>query len=247
MNGFKTAVFAELKKAAGKKKIKVAALLCLIAVIVSALVCVLAGSFMGVNMTGKTEFSITVLPVFLKFLIPLFTIFMCIDMFGGEYNSGTMKTTLLMGKSRWKVFFSKAFVLGAFILAMLAFTMVTSFIAGVILGKTEMAVFRVFFSYLISFVPLMTFAFMCMLISNIVKGSGAAFMLSVIFYLALYVLSILFPGVSPFFYTSAFDVYVLLSTPLLSIGRMLRMLVILIGYGALFSGLGVYLFDRKEL
>ena len=100
MTGFKKALDAEIKKTAGRKKVKVAMVLCLIATLISAVICTLAGNFMGVNMTGKAEFSLTVLPVFLNFLIPLFVIFMCIDVFGAEFSSGTMKTTLLTGAPR---------------------------------------------------------------------------------------------------------------------------------------------------
>lgn len=246
MNGFKAAFSAEIKKSAGKKKIKVAVILCLAAVILGTLACTIADNLLGISMTGKAELSLTLLPVFLKFIIPLFTLFMCIDMFGGEFSSGTMKTTLLTGASRFDIFFSKAAVLGVFVLFMLAFSLVSSYAASLLVGKTSFALLRVLFSYAISFFPLMTFGFMCTLISNIVKGSGAAFMLTVLIYMAHYVLGMLFPVMSTLFFTSGFDVYVLLSSPLLGLGKIIRTVLILVGYGALFAGLGEYLFERKE-
>ena len=246
MTGFKKALDAEIKKTAGRKKVKVAMVLCLIATLISAVICTLAGNFMGVNMTGKAEFSLTVLPVFLNFLIPLFVIFMCIDVFGAEFSSGTMKTTLLTGAPRYEIFFAKTALLGIFIAAMLAFSMVTSFIASIIIGKTEWAILRVIFSYIISFFPLMTFAFMCARVSNVIKSSGASFMISVLLYIAFYVLGIVFPALSAFFFTSGFDVYILLSRPSLGAFKIIRTLLMLLGYSALFAGLGEYLFEKKE-
>lgn len=246
MTGFRTALAAEIKKTAGRKKVKVAMALCFVVTVISAVICTFAGNFMGVNMTGKAEFSLTVLPVFLNFLIPLFVIFMCIDMFGAEFSSGTMKTTLLTGAPRYEIFFAKTALLGIFIAAMLAFSMVTSFIASVIIGKTGWALFRVIFSYIISFVPLMTFAFMCAFVSNVIKSSGASFMLSVLLYIAFYVLGMLFPAFSAFFFTSGFDVYILLSRPSLGALKIIRTLLMLLGYSALFAGIGEYLFEKKE-
>lgn len=247
MKGFKTAFRAEIKKAAGRKKIKLALILCLLCTLLSAAVCALAGSFMGINMTGRAELSVTVLPVFTKFLIPLFTVFMCIDIFGGEYSSGTMKTTLLSGARRSEIYFAKAALLGAFIILMLGFSMVTSFIASVIVKKTEFDILRVLFSYIISFVPLMSFAFMCMLVSNIFKGSGASFMISVLLYIASWVIGMVFPFLSALLITSGFDAYVLLSQPVLSFGKILRLVALSVGLGALFAGIGEQLFIKKEL
>lgn len=247
MNGFKKAFRAELKKTAGRKKIKLALILCLLCVVLSAAVCALAGSFMGINMTGRAELSVTVLPVFTKFLIPLFTVFMCIDIFGGEYGSGTMKTTLLTGATRAEIYFAKAAVLGAFIVLMLGFSMVSSFIASVIVGKTEFNVLRVLFSYIISAVPLMSFAFMSMLVSNIFKGSGSSFMITVLLYIASWVIGTVFPFLSGMLVTSTFDVYVLLSQPILSFGKIIRLLTLSVGLGAVFAGVGEHIFERKEL
>lgn len=247
MTGFKTAFSAEMKKAAGRKKVKAALFLCLLAVVIGTTVCAVAGNFMGINLTGRAELSLILLPVFTKLIIPLFTLFMCIDIFSGEYSSGTMKTTLLTGATRFEIFFAKAALLAVFVLLMLAFSFVSSFAASVIVGKTTWSVIRVVFSYALSAIPLMSFAFMCMFVCTLIKGSGAAFMISVLFYIAEYVLSLIFPELSALFFTDALDVYVLLSSPLLGMGKIIRALLISVGYSALFSGLGLFLFEKKEL
>lgn len=60
----------------------------------AALIVGVANNFMGIRITGESEFSILVLSVLNYTLIPLFTIFICIDMVGGEFSNQTMKMVL---------------------------------------------------------------------------------------------------------------------------------------------------------
>ena len=74
MHNLKAAYINELYKLSKRKKLVVAALLCLAIIAVAAVITCTVNNFMGINLTGNYEFSVMVLPVFLNIVIPLFTI-----------------------------------------------------------------------------------------------------------------------------------------------------------------------------
>lgn len=247
MAQFKAAFINELFKISKKKKITAAAVLCLAVIALGAVVSCLAGSFLGLNLTGRSEFSIMLLPIFNYVIIPLFTIFICIEEFGGEYTAGTTKTTLLSPVSRFKIFSAKICSMGAFILAFLIFAMLVSFITALIIRQTELNIIGILGAYLISFLPLLVVGLMAALISNTVRGSGAAFMLCLIVYLVLKALELLNPAYSIFFFTSGLNMYILLSAPLISFAKIFRIVAMLFGYGIMLFCAGYFLFDRKNI
>ncbi|MEG1880827.1 MAG: ABC transporter permease, partial [Oscillospiraceae bacterium] len=85
MQMIKAVYLNEIFKISKKKKIVVAAILCVFSVIVACLIVMSVGNFMGISMTASSEFPILVLPVLINTLVPLFTAFICIDMFTGEF------------------------------------------------------------------------------------------------------------------------------------------------------------------
>ena len=247
MSSLKAAYINELYKLSKRKKIVVSCILSVVAVLVAALIVSVANNFMGICITGESEFSILVLSVLNYTLIPLFTIFVCIDMVGGEFTSQTIKMVLTRPVSRVKVYLSKALAAATFIILNLLFVMVTSLIVSLFIKGTLAGFGRICVAYIASFFPLFVFALLTMLISNIFKGTGSAFFLSVLLFLACNIVGFFFGQLQSFLFTSAFNWYTLFLGSYINFHKIFRMFMALVGMGLMLFGIGCYLFDKKNL
>lgn len=247
MFNFKAAYINELYKLSKRKKIAVASVLCLVIIALCAVITCTVNNFMGINLTGNYEFSIMVLPLFINIVIPLFTIFICIDMFCAEYNTNTMKTVLLSPASRLKIFCAKICAALTVIATMMLMVMLASFVVSLIIKHTQFGFIKILISYIISMVPLAAVCLLAVFVSNLMKGSGSSFLVCVIMLLAFKALEVLYPSASSFFFTSATNMYVLVNAPLVGIAKILRLLLISIGYIIMFFSAGYALFENKEI
>ena len=246
MSNLKAAYINEMYKISKKKKIIVAVLLSTFAVVIAGMIVSSMKNFLGINVTGSSEFSILVLSVLNYTLIPLFTAFICIDMISGELSDHTIKITLTRPASRFQVYLSKALAAGTFILANLIFVMVISCIVSAIVGG-RLGLGKIIVAYLVSFFPLFAFALTVMLISCFSRGSASSFLLSVLLFLAFHALGILFQGYQSFLFTSTFSWYHLFIGSYVNWYKIFRVFLILCGYGIMIFGAGYDLFDKKEI
>lgn len=199
----------------------------------------LLNSFSGIRVTGSSEFSIMVLSILIYSLFPLFTIFICVDMFAGEFADQTIKITLTSPASRLKVFLSKILAAATLILGNLYFVMIISAISSAIINRNFPNLLRIFASYTMAFMPIFVFALVIALISIISKGTTSAFMISIFIFLLLNGLSLVFPNIRSFLFTSNFDWYRLVLGSYINFSKILRVLLILLGYSIMLTAGGM--------
>lgn len=247
MNRFRAAYINELYKISKKKKITVAAILSVAAVLIGAVIVTSVSNFAGIKVTGKSEFSILVLSVLCYTLIPLFTMFVCVDMFTGELAEQTVKQTLTRPVSRLKVFSAKVLAVGSFLLANLLLVMLVSLAASFVIGATSLSIWKVFVAYLAEFFPLMVFALLVILIANLMRSTAGAFLISLVCYLALLGFSVVFSQYQSFFVVSFFDWYTLFLGSYINFYKILRVLLIFFGCGIMLFAAGYYLYDRRDI
>ncbi len=247
MSSLKAAYLNELYKISKRKKIVVAAILSVAAIGIAGLIVSSLKNFAGINVVGSSEFAILVLSVLNYTLLPLFTAFICIDMFSSEFVEQTIKMTLTRPVSRFLVYLSKVLAAATFILANLLFVMLLSLILSVMIGGSQLSLSDVIGAYLSSFFPLMVLALMVMFIANLTRGTVSAFMLSVLVYIVFLGLGFFWPNAESFFFTSTLDWYILFTGTFVNVQKIFRLSLILLGYGiALFSA-GYALFDRRQI
>lgn len=247
MHNFKAAFLNEVYKISKRKKITAAAIITLVIVVLGAVITKTVSNFAGINLTGNSEFSLLCLPVFVYAVIPLFIIFVTNDLFCGEFSDNTVKTTLLTPATRVQIFSAKVCSVLLFAAYMLALAMILSFIAGIVIGQTDYNIGRIFFSYVLSLLPLAVLSALAALISNIARGAGSSFLISVAVYILSMVIGMIYPSVMSFLPTGSLGIYILLGAPLISFGKILRMTLICIGYSAMLCAAGVSFFDAKEI
>lgn len=250
MEGFRAAFLNEMDKLLKKKKIFVAAILSIIAVIIGQVAVIAIKKGFGLRIVGSTEFPIVVISIFTYTILPLFIAFVAIDMFSGEFSSNTMKITLTRPVSRFEIFSAKILNIAFFIIANLIFVMILSILVGLIFNASSaslMGFVRVLLSYISTFLPVFVFSLLVVLLSNILKGGLSVFFLSVIMFIGLYFVGIIFSAYSSFFITSMFDWYTLWISKSPNIFKIIRQFLIMSGCGIMFFTAGYYLFDRKDL
>lgn len=247
MDGFKAALNNELYKISKRKKIMMAAILSLIAVTIGVVGIWGINTQLGLRVAGSMEFSILILSVLSYTLIPVFSAFIAIDMFGGEFSANTMKLTLTRPATRFQVYLAKVCAAGIFILANLLFIMLLSIVLGLFISGMSGEIFRVMIAYIVAFLPLFVFTLFAVMLSNIMKGSLSAFMVSILVFIGFNVLGFLFSKYQSFFITSMFDWHTLFLSNYVNLQKIIREFIIMISCGIMFFTIGFILFDKREV
>ncbi|MCY9657723.1 ABC transporter permease [Paenibacillus chondroitinus] len=250
MEGFKAAFINESVKLLKKKKMMAAAILSILAVLVGQIAVTTIKHGLGLRVVGSVEFPIVVLSFITYTLLPLFAIFVAIDMFNGESSSNTMKITLLRPVSRFSVFSAKVLNLALFIAGNLLFVMILSLLAGFIFNPSSASlpgIFKVVLSYGLTFFPVFVFALIVVLLSNVIQGGLAVFFLSILIFIVFNSLGIVFSSYSSFFITSMLDWYTLWISETMNVFKIFRQILIMSGCGMMLFTTGYYLFDSKDI
>ena len=247
METLKAVYINEIFKISKKKKITVALIFSFLSVILAAIVVYFLNNFAGIRITGSSDFSIMVLTALSYTLFPLFTAFICIDMFAGEFADDTIKFTLTGPAPRYKVFLGKILAIASFIMTNLIFVMILSLTVSIVIDSSMPNLFKIFLAYIMEFFPQFIFALVVVFIANISKGTTSSFMLSVIVFLLFNGLEFFFPYYKSFLFTSTFDWYTLILGSYVNFSKILRVFLILLGYGImLFTGT-YYLFEKRDI
>lgn len=247
MEMFKSAYLNEMFKISKKKKLIVASILAVFAIFLAVVAVACLDNVVGIKTAGESGFSLVVLPFFMYTLIPLFSAFICIDMFSGEFTNETIKLTLTRPASRLKIYIAKVASSATFLALFLLFTMLVSLLVSALFGATFQGVLSSIKAYMLAFFPLFILNLMVILISNFARGSASAFLLSIVIFIALKAIEVFVPAFRFFSFTSYFDWYTLFLGSYCDMGKIFRIILLFVGYGmALFSG-GFYLFDKRNI
>lgn len=250
MQGFQAAFVNEMVKLLKKKKMIVAAILSALAVLIGQAAVTAVNVGFGVRVAGSIEFPLLVLPIFAYTILPLFATFTAIDMFNGEYNANSMKLTLTRPVSRFGVFSAKVAGLAMFIIGNLLFVMLLTLLTGFIFNPVSegwFGIIRVITAYVVTFFPVFVFSLLVVLLCNVIRSGLAVFFLSVLMFIGLYALSLIFSHLSSFFIIAMFDWYKLWISETVNVFLLLRRLLLMIGCGIMLFTAAFYLFDRKDI
>jgi ABC-2 type transport system permease protein len=247
MEILKSVYINEIFKISKRKKITVALIFSALFVIVTAIVIYSLNNFAGIRVTGSSEFSIMVLTILSYTILPLFTTFICIDMFAGEFADNTIKFTLTGPASRFKVFMGKILAIVTYLIVNLLFIMIFSVVVSLFINRDVPNIFKILMSYIMAFLPILILALAVALISNITKGTTSAFMFSIFVFLVFNGLGLVFPQIRSFLFTSAFDWYRLILGSYINFSKILRIFLILLGYGIMLFTSGYYLFEKRDI
>ena len=246
---FQAALVNEVEKLYKKKKALVAVLLSLAVIVIGQLAIVGVRSGFGLRGAGSVEFPMLVLSVVVNTILPLFTALVAIDSFSGEFSQNSMRITLTRPVSRFKIFTAKITAIVLFILAMLLLLLIFSMLAGFIFNTNSAtldSVAQTVFSYIVSLLPMVVLALGIVLLANLLKSGISVFFVSILAFIVLKVLGVVFSQYSSLFMTTQLDWYNLFLVNSFPLGKIIRQFLIMLGSGIMLFTAGFYLFDKKE-
>lgn len=246
---FQAALVNEIEKLYKKKKVLLAVILSLAVIVIGQLAIVGVRSGFGLRGAGSVEFPILVLSLVVNTILPLITALVAIDSFSGEYSNNTMRITLTRPVSRFKIFTAKITAISLFILATLGFLLILSLLAGFIFNTNSATLgflVRTMLSYFVSLLPMMVLALGIVLLANLLKSGTSVFFVSILIFIVLHVIAVVFSRYSSLLITTQLSWYNLFLVNSLPLGKIARQFLIMLGSGIMFFTAGFYLFDKKE-
>lgn len=249
MAAFQATLINELVKLYRKKKALAAIIISFLVIVIGQLLVLGVRSGYGLRGAGSVEFPILVLSVTATTILPLFTALVAIDSFSGEFSGNTMRIALTRPVSRLKLFTAKVGAITVFSLANLALLFVFSSCAGFIFNVNSATVatfFKTFSAYMVTILPLFVLSLGVIVLANIFKSGTSVFFVSVLGFIALKVIGVIFTPYAGLLITSHLDWFNLWLANSFPFGKILRQFMIMSGYAIMLFTAGFYLFDRKE-
>ena len=250
MESFKATLTNEVFKLYKKKKAIVIIILAVgIIVAVQILNMALRGG-LGIMGSSAAGFPFTVLSLFSSTVLPLFTALAVIDVFTGELSHDTLKIVVTKPVTRFRIYLAKLTAVAVFILISLLIVMVLSVITTLMFQSPALTVSwfaKVMAAYLVTLIPMLTLAIIIAFPANVFKSSSGVFFLSMILFLLLRAIGIVFTVISGILFTSLLDWYKLWIVSAVPLGMIIRQTVVLLAYILIFLALGFRRFDRKDL
>lgn len=190
------------------------------------------------------------LAIFVYFYIPVFVVFICTDIFSGEYSDGTIKITLLAPVSRLKVFVGKFLAVLTFIACMLLVGFVFSVLEYTADIKAVFGSGGLFFiialSYVSAMLPISVFALMSIVVSNLFENTNFSFLLIIVLSAVFLAIDVFYPRFSFVFSFMDFNFPFHIISGRSILGAF-NVIISLVGYLVLFFSIAYSLFENKEI
>lgn len=258
MNIFLMQYKNELQKITKRKKF-------IVLLLIEVIFCVISGAssyLMGKasNQIFVTNFAFSALPLnmlgfFIQVYIPLIIIMNASDLFNTEMNDLTIKASFMRPISRFKIYFSKVlslFTVGAIYLCVLLITTTLLKHAGRFLlsgsayyGRGN--IFRDFFVYAMDLIPLLIMVLFIAMMMQFFKSTTLAMLICIVIYVFLNLIALFQPNIGIMLFTSYMQWHKLFFGISIPFTSMIEKIALLSGYFLIFSCIGYYIFERREL
>ena len=251
MTAFYASYRNELTKLLRRKKYVVFLIIGAVICILWAVLGGLASGFLG--RMGGVAINLTPTPMgalgfFLQILIP-FLIFMgAADLITQEAAENTMKGMVCRPVERWKLYAGKLLAIMTYAAMYLALVFVVSSLLNQVLGRPLglNEFFVSFASYMLTLPPLSVLAAFAAMVALAGRSGSLTMLLLIAAYLTMNILPVIFPILSQLLFTSYLGWHRLWIGALPQGFRLLHIISILAGYGAVFFIAGSLIFERKE-
>lgn len=234
----------EFRKIILQKKYRVMVFLTALLPVAFALIHILPSSLIQFSM-GNLPY--TILSVATYFLIPLTTFMLASDLFAGEQERNELKIMLTKPVSRISVSLGKICAMLLYLALILTVLFVLSSIISILIaGFGASNLFSVLIAYCLTLVPAMTICGMASLVATLVHTSTASFSISLMGYLGIMVIGLVFPGIAPALFTNYATIFKMVIGSSIPITPLMFGIGILLGYGMIFLSAQIMIFENKE-
>jgi ABC-2 type transport system permease protein len=181
--------------------------------------------------------------------IPIIICFLVIEVFTSEYKNNTLKIILTKPITRFNVFLSKTIAVFILTVTNMFIFMLTSIILGIIFNFSSFtfsAFFEIIIAYLLTILPVTVLTLLIITISSIVKSASFTFVLSIIVFLALKILSTILPQYSSMFLMGFLEWNNLWMIDNISVIKIIRQSLIMLSSIVMFYTFSLYRFEKSN-
>lgn len=191
--------------------------------------------------------SLNMLGFLAEIYIPFIVFTATNELFGTEYQNGSIRALLVRPVTRLKIYFSKILavfvVCAALFLGLFGVSAVLDVISGDMNGVEFLSVSSV---YLIDLFPIFVIILMAALINGVLRNSGLSMLVCIVIYAVLKIGGIFIPTVSGLLFTGYTKWHTLWMGAALPFGVMLNKLMLLLGYTVVLGSSGYYIFLKSD-
>lgn len=238
----------ELRKISNRKKYWIIPIFEILFLIATSICSVLYPRIPFLNFSvNVSNQSLSVLPVFLIFLLPI-TIFMLVsDVYSSEFENNSMKNLLSRPISRFTIFAGKGLSIIVYIFINLLLVLFTTIFLQLAIRNSTYNISIAIVSYILSVFPMTVFVFFSAFIANLVTSSSMCMFLLVVIYLLISGLSLYSSAFSSVVFTNYLSYYTLFLGNVKSMNNILNITFLMLSNLVLFFMFGYFLFDKKEV
>jgi len=244
MNTIRIGIINESTKLFKRSKYKILLICIGILCIALGLISNFTGGLINVSLSNLP---LNLLSILTTVLIPL-VIFMAVaDLFAAEQENGTIKAVITRPINRNEILISKMISILIYVISILIITFIIGLVMGIFFGRTQVInIPEIFIAYVVSILPIIPIIFLSILISQLSKSSSSSVMLSVLIYIIIMLLGIIFPSISSMIFISYTSWYKLFIGAQMPIKSILIIVGLLMGYSLIFFSGAYALFEKKE-
>lgn len=191
--------------------------------------------------------SMSMITLFINFLIPLISMMAVCDLFSTEFQDQTIKAVLLRPISRFKIYIAKITAVTLMALLYIVVLFIASTLLDALINRETKGLLYSAGAYLIDIIPMIIVILMAAFINQLTKGSTMAMFLCIIIYMLLYIIGIFVPSLSGLLFTGYIKWHTIWLGHMLPPGAMLSKTALLAGYALIFISGGYWLFMRHEI
>jgi len=244
MNAIRIGIINENTKLFKRSKYKILLIFIGVLTIALGIISNYTGGLINVSLSNLP---LNILSILTNILIPLVVFMAVADLFAAEQENGAIKSVITRPISRNEILISKMISILIYVTSILIITFILGLVMGIFFGRTQVInIPEIFMAYVVSILPIIPTVLLSILISQLSKSSSSSVMLSVLTYIIIMLISILFPQVSSMIFTSYTNWYKLFIGAQMPMKSILIIVGLLMGYSLIFFSGAYALFEKKE-
>lgn len=204
----------------------------------------------GVLAISSAQFSYFTLNLFVGILLPLYIFAITADLFAGELQDKTLKLVLTRPITRSGVYVAKIMSVIVFNIAFLSVLLISSILASILLGGIQQLFSelpRIFLSYIVTLIPMGLIGITGVFIAQFFKNGGTALTMSILLFLGIKAVVLVIPSFAELLPFSYNDWYLYWLSGTLGLSKLLYSFVVMFSYMLIFSAIGSYFFEKKDI
>ncbi len=249
-NNILTTILNETEKIFRRKRTVVFLISTLVISLVILLAIVLLQNKIGVFAVTAGQFPYFILNLFAGILLPLFIFAITADLFAGEIQDKTLKLVLTQPITRTGIYFAKVISVILFTVVILALLLLFSIFASFLLDGIQGLISQlpqIILSYAVTIIPMTLVGIIGIFISQFFKNSGSALTMAVFIFLGIKALVLVFPSLAQLLPFSYNDWYLYWLNGTIGITKLVYSFAVMFSYMLIFSAVGSYFFDKKNI